>query len=169
MLALPAMDNLLENVSYFANGRRQGNSNCLEHLAARSNAGGANRKTSSIVFNRHLLQGSEVALNVFPLELMSGRFQSPVQFLAQDKSQKAAENMSTYGFIPFVEHSPGIEDGLHISKDLFHLPQFLVLESNPLSGKIHVGVQALYGKFTQNLGGPLAELRRPNGVYPVTD
>ena len=54
--------------------------------------------------------------------------------------------------------------------DLFKQALKIVLaKKGPVSHALFVQHITLYGKFAQNLGGPLPELRRPNGVYPVTD
>jgi hypothetical protein len=98
VLALPSMDNQQERDLYSTDIRGQGNASCLKYLTAGSGAGGANSKTFSIFLNSHHLQGREVTLDICPLELMPSRFQAPVKFFAQDEGQKAAENMSAYGF-----------------------------------------------------------------------
>jgi hypothetical protein len=130
------MNNLKETHSYFAYRRWQGNAYRLKHLPTRPDTCSTDNKTPTVFLDSHFLQRLEVSLDVRPFELMSGRIQAPIQFLSQNKGQETAENMTTDGLVPFMENGPGVQDRLHVEEDLLHLPEFLVLESNPFAERL---------------------------------
>jgi hypothetical protein len=73
------------------------------------------------------LKGFQVLLDVGPFEDVAGMAQLSFTLLTKNESQKAAKNMTANGPITLMEDGAGIEQRLYISKDLFDLPQPLVV------------------------------------------
>ena len=108
---------------------RDGYPNRLKDFAAGTEAFAPYGERFSLVFNRNLLEGLEVLLDVGPLETVTSLLQSAVQFLTENQGQETAEDVTPDGLISLMKDGPGIQNRLHVPEDLLHLPELLVLES----------------------------------------
>jgi hypothetical protein len=117
---------------HFPDSRRDGNPDRLENLATGTEAFTPDGKRFAPVFNRDLLQGLEILLDVSPFETVTGLLQPAVQFLAEDQGQKTAKDMTPDGLIPLMEDGPGVQNRLHVPEDLLDLPELLVREGRLL-------------------------------------
>ena len=61
-----------------------------------------------------------------------------VQFLPKNQSQEAAEDMPTDRLIGLMKNRPCFQDRLHVPERVLYLPEFLVLESDHVGGKIRI-------------------------------
>ena len=52
----------------------------------------------------------------------------PIQFFPQYKGKKAAEYMTSDGLVTLMEDGTCFQNGLDLSENLLHLPEFLVFE-----------------------------------------
>jgi hypothetical protein len=105
-----------------------GDTDRLEHLSTGALALSSNGQNFLIVLNDNLLEGLEILFDIGPFKTVVGLFESPIQFFSQDKSQETAKHMASDGFISFMKDGSGIQDGLHVPEDMFHLPEFFVLQ-----------------------------------------
>src|SRR5665648_323731 len=79
--------------------RWDGHPDSLEDFTAGSEAFAADGERLALIFNRDLLQGLEILLDVGPFETVAGLLQPPIQLLPDDQGQKAAKNVTPDGFI----------------------------------------------------------------------
>ncbi len=57
-------------------------------------------------------------------------FKPSIQLFSQYQGQKATEHVASDILIPLVIDGSGLQHGFHIPEDMFHLPQFLILEGH---------------------------------------
>lgn len=119
--------------SDLANGWRNSHACGLKYVTADSLALSADGEPAALFLEGNLLRGSEVPLDVRPLEAIAGGFDTPVNFLFEDQRKKAAKHVTTYGLIAFVEDRSGLKERLGVSKEVLHLPEFLILEGHFMS------------------------------------
>ena len=112
--------------------RRDGHTYRLENFAAGTETFATDGECFPPVFNRDLLEGLEVLLDVGPFETVPRFLQPTIQLLPDDQGQEAAKNMTPDGFIQLMKNGPSIQNRLHVTEYLLHLPEFLVLEGHLL-------------------------------------
>jgi hypothetical protein len=122
-----------------AHGWRDSNPHSLKHLAADSLALGADGRPLAFFLDGNLLQGFEIPLDVRPLKTIAGGLDTPVQFLFEDKDEKAAEHMAANGLVPLVIDRAGLKDRLGVPKDLLDLPELLILQRHFIGPEPRVG------------------------------
>jgi hypothetical protein len=140
-LALPPCQLCKNRKLNFANGRRHGHTDCLEHFAAYALCFAAHRQVVAVFFYVSLLQRFQILLDMRPFEGMAGFFQVTLQLLAQNQSQKAAEDMPADGIIALMEDRTGFEHRLDISEHALNLPQLFLLQRDLVGGKLRIGAQ----------------------------
>jgi hypothetical protein len=72
---------------------------------------------------------------------VAGIVQAPLQFLAQDQGQEAAEHVAPDVLIALVEYRPGFKQRFDVPEDSLYLPEFFVLEGYFFGRKVRVGGQ----------------------------
>ena len=104
--ALPFGQNL-----QFPDGRRDGDADSLEYLAAISRALAADGEFFPVFLNGDLLERFEILFYVRPLKAdMACGFEPPVEFFSQGERKETAEDMTPDGFISLVENGPCIQE-----------------------------------------------------------
>jgi hypothetical protein len=61
-------------------------------------------------------------VNVRPFEAVAGSLDSPVQFLFEDESEKAAKHVAANRLISLVKHRAGLKEGLCRAKNMLNKP-----------------------------------------------
>ena len=106
-LALPPCQNCENSGLNFADGRRHGHADRLEHFAAYALYFAANGQLNVFFLDVGFLQRLEVLFDVRPFEDMGGFFQMTLEFLAKDQGKEAAEDMPADRIVPLMENGTG--------------------------------------------------------------
>lgn len=92
-LALPPCQSCENRGLNFANRRRHRHADGLEDFSAYALCLVSNREPIAILLYVGLLQRLQILLDVRPFKDMAYFFKRPIEFLAQNQRQKAAEDM----------------------------------------------------------------------------
>jgi hypothetical protein len=104
----------------------------LKDLTAGPFAFGSNNEGLALFFYDNLLKRFQILFNVCPFKTMARLIQTAIQFFPQNKGKKATEYMTPDGLVTLVKYRACFQNRLDLSKDLLHLPEFLVLEGHLL-------------------------------------
>jgi len=82
----------------------------------------------TLFFYDNPLKRFQILFDVCPFKTMACLIQTSIQLFPQNKGKKATEHMAPDGLVTLVEDGACFQNRLDLSKDLLHLPEFLVLE-----------------------------------------
>jgi len=90
------------------NGRWDGHAHRLEHRATRPLHVAPQQEPLPVLLHLHHLQSVQVRDHVRPLELVTTRLQTRLEFLTQDQGQERTEHMTPDRLVTPVEDRPGL-------------------------------------------------------------